>query len=211
MAKEAIIDCRPLLVSVTKPTQYLVTIKGMDGILFDKMPDLSKNPKTTGNKQEKLDPIEKERATWREKLYFDDDNNVYIPGENIHESLKEGAKYWGQTIPGEGKKTFTDVITSAVVVENMFLGLKKDDDKNIFSFGKMCNMNPSKGKKSGSKAYIIRPLVRPWGGSFRINVFDARLTPDVLKIIITYSGTFKSLGTWRPVYGRYTLEGFEAV
>lgn len=206
MAKEPVIETKALV--ITTPKRYLVTIKGMDGILFDKMPDLSQNPKTTGTKQQKIDPLEKERNTWREKLYFDANEDVYLPGENIHESLKEGAKYWGQTIPGEGKKTYTDLIVSAIIVESMYLGVKKDDDR-IAAFGKMCNMNPSKGKKSGSKAYVIRPHLRPWGGSFYVNVFDARLTPDVLRIIISYAGTFRAVGTWRPTYGRYNLEAIE--
>jgi hypothetical protein len=194
------IEMKPI---ITTPSQYIITIEGMEGVLFDKMPDLSQ-PKSSGSKQQKLDPMEKEQSTWREKLYFDSENNCYLPGENIHESLKEGAKYWNQTIPGEGKKTYTDLVVSALVVENMDLNLKKDDPR-IVAFGKMCNMNPSKGKKSGSKAYVIRPLIRPWGGNFKMSVFDARLSVDVLKIIIAYAGTFKAVGTWRPTYGRFNL------
>jgi hypothetical protein len=128
---------------------------------------------------------------------------TYIPGENIHECLKEGSKYWGATIPGEGKKKYTDVIASACIVEPMPLGLHQDDER-IIPFGVMCSANPTVGK-GGGKVFKVRPLIRPWGGTFTIHVFDARLTPMVLKTIITFAGSFKGLCNWRPKFGRFKL------
>ena len=192
---------------VVSPKQYQVSIEGTGAVIFDKMPDLS----IVDNDKKKLDPIEREKLKWRKKLYYDGNDMIYIPGENLHESLKEGAKYWNQTIPGEGKKTYTNLIAAAVVVESLELGIHKDD-KNIIAFGKMCNMNPSKGKKSGSKAYVIRPMIPPtWGGTFRMFSFDARLTKDVLKTILTFAGTFSAVGAWRPVYGRYKLVSIDEI
>ena len=144
------------------------------------------------------------KRTWREKTYFDDDGMLYVPGENIHQCFKDGCQYWGQKIPGEGNKTYTDVVGSAVICENMMLGCHKDDDC-VIPFGKAVNGNPSKGKKSGCKVYKIRPLLRPWGGSFRMHVFDGRLTVPILKTIITYAGAFRGLCDWRPVYGRFEM------
>lgn len=203
--KEAQIIDVPSMV-VTSPSMYEVGIKGLDSILFNKMPDQSK-PKTEG-KTAKQDPLEKEQATWREKAYYEDDGMVYLPGENIHECMKEAAKYWGQKIPGEGNKTYTDVIAKAVICENMNLGIHRDSEQ-LIPFGKSVNGNPSKGKKSGSKVYKIRPLVRPWGGTFRLHVFDARLSTDVLRVILTYAGTFIGLCDWRPSFGRFELVGIK--
>jgi hypothetical protein len=72
---------------VTQPTLYEVEIKGLDAILFNKMPDLSQ-PKTKKADQAKVDPLERERQEWREKAYFESDGALYCPGENIHECLK---------------------------------------------------------------------------------------------------------------------------
>ena len=207
LASKNIIELEPLI--VTKPARYQISIKGMDAILFNKMPDQSKS-KTELKNQEKIDPIERERMMWREKAYFDADGMLYVPGENIHECMKQGAQYWGQKIPGAGNKTYTDVVNSAVVVENMLLGVHKDDDK-LIPFGKSVNGNPSKGKKSGAKVYKIRPLLRPWGGTFVIHVFDGRLTLSVLKTVLTYAGAFRGLCDWRPVYGRFELEKIEQI
>jgi len=189
--------------TITKPKVYEVEIRGVDSILFNKIPDMSK-PKTEKKDQAKIDRAELELLTWREKLYFDENNEVYIPGENIHECLKSGAQYWGQKIPGEGNKTYTDVVASSIICTNIYLGLKKDNEE-IIPFGKMANANPSKGKKSGAKVYKIRPLVRPWGGTFDMHVFDGRLTPSILETVISYAGAFRGLCDWRPIHGRFEL------
>lgn len=199
MAKKEIVEAVNLI--VTKPVMYQVTIKGVDSILFNRMMDPSETEKSN---KAKTDKAELEKLNWREKTYFDEDGNLYLPGENIHESMQEGAQYWGKRIPGEGTKTYTDVIKSAVICENLNFGVHKDSD-DLIPFGKMANGNPSKGKKSGCKVYKIRPLLRPWGGTYIMHVFDARLTVDVLKTIITYAGTFRGLCDWRPVHGRYEL------
>lgn len=189
--------------TITSPKRYEVTIKGVGGILFNKAEDLIKDPSKKTD-QAKEDKGEVERKMWREKLYFDSNENVYIPGENIHQSFKDGSQYWGQKIPGEGNKTYTDVVASAVVVENLMLGLKKDSDKFV-PFGKNTNGNPSKGKKSGTKVYKIRPLLMPWGGTFVMHVFDARLSVPILRTIISYAGMFRGLCDWRPTYGSFEL------
>lgn len=205
MAKEKIIviEADNFIPVITNPKLYEVTIKGLDSLLMNKMPDLSKAKKEKD--QSKKDSLSKEESSWREKIYFNENEEVYIPGENIHECMKEAAKYWGKTIPGEGKKTYTDVILKAVIVEDMLLGFKKDDER-LIPFGKNVNGQPGKGKKSGSKVYKIRPLLRPWGGTFRMHVFDDRLTNDILKIIFAYSGIFIGLCDWRPTFGRFELQ-----
>ena len=202
-----IIDIDIENLTVTKPARYLVTIRGMDAVIFNKMADQS-TPKTEEKKQEKEDPLDKERRLWREKTYYAADGMLYIPGENLHECLKQGSQYWGQKIPGEGNKTYTDVIASAVIAENMPLGVHKDSDE-LMAFGKSVNGNPSKGKKSGAKVYRIRPLLRPWGGSFVLHVFDSRLSLAVLRTVVSYAGAFRGLCDWRPTYGRFELVDIE--
>lgn len=202
MAKQ-VFDISATPTVITTPALYEATIEGMDSILFNKLPDLS-NPKAKAKAQAKTDPLENEWATWRDKLYSRDDGSIYIPGENIHECFKEGAKYWGMRIPGEGQKTYTDVVASAMVVEDADLGMKKDDE-SIIPYGRGCNGTPGKGKKSGTKVYKIRPLVRPWGCNVRIHVYDARLNEDIIKTVIAYAGAFRGLCDWRPKFGRFTL------
>lgn len=192
---------------IVKPQTIELEITGIGGMLMDKMPDMSIS-KSEQKNQVKEDPIEKENRLWRTKLYVEG-TNLIVPGENLHECMKEAAKYWGMTIPGEGKKTYTDVIKSAVVVENIYLNISPNDKDNIVPLGKMVNGNPSKGKSSGCKVYKIRPLVQNWKGTCILHIFDARLTESVLRTILSYAGTFKGLCNWRPIYGRFEVSNFK--
>lgn len=197
--KNEVIELKPLV--ITQPALYEVTIKGLDGILFNRM--LSEQEMTDGSNA-KEDKTEREWRIWRKKAYVDDNGMLYIPGENIHECMKQGSQYWGQKIPGEGNKTYTDLIASAVICESINLGVHVNGDE-LIPYDKMVNGNPSKGKKSGTKVLKVRPLLRPWDGTFRMHVFDARLTPDVLNVIIAYAGTFRGLCDWRPQFGRFEM------
>lgn len=205
MAKKSeVIDITPLV--ITKPALYEVEIKGMDSIIFNRF--MMDSEKTPENDKAKENPTDREWRIWRDKAYITEQGNLYIPSENIHECLKEGSKYWGQKIPGEGNKTYTDVIASALICENIDLGATKEE---LLAFDKQVNGNPSKGKKSGAKVLRVRPLLRPWGGTFRMHVFDSRLSLDVLRIVLSYAGTFRGLGDWRPIYGRFELVSIKKI
>ncbi len=201
--KDREIEVQPLI--ITTPALYEVTIRGLDSLLMNKMPDLS-IPKPKGSKQQQVDRLAEEERTWQEKAYYDGAGNVLLPGENLHESLKQGAAYWGQKIPGAGNKTYTDLVSSAVVVEDMPLGITRDD---LIPYGRAVNGTPT--KRTPSKVYKIRPLVRPWGGSFKLHVFDSRLDASILRTIISYAGIFRGVGDWRPKFGRYELAKIEQV
>jgi len=197
--------------TVTQPISYRFTLEGIGGLLFCPMPP---PPEKAGSKkaQQKVDLQELEFSQWRERIYFDSSIGVFIPGENIHECLKEGAKYWGKRIPGEGQKTYTDLISSAVIVENMPLGNggpMLSGDPSLIPFGKWCNATPSKGKKSGAKVYKIRAMLPEWYGAAILHVLDSRITRDVLETVFTYSGTFRGLCDWRPKFGRFRLVSIE--
>lgn len=189
---------------VTAPVFYDVSIQGMGGIIINKKPELSQ-PKGTKKRELKQDLAEKEQLTWREKLHFDENEDVFIPSENIHECMKGGAAYWGEKVTGN--KTYTDLVKCGLNVESLYFpGLKKDSPL-VVPFGKMVNASPT--KPNGGSVWKIRPLLQPWGGTFKITVFDPRLTEKILQTILTYAGIFRGLCDWRPKYGRFTLTGLE--
>jgi hypothetical protein len=186
--------------------EYRVEIVGAGGLIMNRMPDLSQ-PKTKTKNQAKEDPTEREYRIWKTKAYTLEDGRLIIPAENIHQSIKDGAKYWGGKIPGEGQKRYTDVITSAAVCSHVDLACHIDDPR-VIPYGCNVNGNPSAGK-GGSMVYKIRPLIQPWGGTFSIFVFDDRLDIDVLATVIQFAGTFKGVCDHRPTYGRYELKEIE--
>lgn len=195
--------------TITAPRELILKIAGTGGALQNRQQP-NDQPKEDKKNQAKIDRAEEERLHWREKLYFDSTGAVFFPGENFHQCLKDGAGYWKQKIPGEGNATYTNLFDKAVVVEDYYLGMTKDDER-IIPFGKMVNGVPSKGKKSGSKVYRIRPMIQPWEATWHIHVFDQRITYNVLKIVAQYAGTYIGFGDWRPTYGRFEIVDLKEV
>lgn len=195
--------------SITTPKAFIAHIKGIGGLLINKAPDMSK-PKSDNENQAKVDKAEEERLNWREKLYCDAKGNIFLPGENAHQCLKDAATYWKQKIPGEGNATYTNLFDKAIVVEDYYPGMHKDDDR-IIPFGKMANGIPGRGKKSGCKVYKIRPMLQPWEAKFKIHIFDQRITSNILRIVLQYAGTYIGFGDWRPTYGRFELVSLDEV
>lgn len=195
---------------VVSPKKYKITIKGVGATLMSRMLDAGV-PKSAKKEQAKQDPLEREHQIWRDKMYYTPELGVHWPAEAIHQMLQDGAKYWGATIPGEGKKTYTAVLKAAAIPEDLDLGISSKEDPRIVPFGRMVNGNPSRGKKSGQKVYKIRPMIHDWQGSFVLHVFDARLTPDVLSTILNMCGKFVGLSDWRPLYGRFDILKIEDI
>lgn len=207
MAKKSeVIDIESGNFIITSPAQYIATIRGLDSLLMDKMPDMS-IPASKKARQTQEDRLEYERTHWKDKAYVDEDGHLYIPSENIHECMKGGSAYWGARIPGQGKKTYTDVVKSAVIVEDLIMTDKTTDD--LIPYGKVVNGTPT--KKIASKVYKVRPLLRPWGGSFKLHVFDGRLDSGVLKVILSYAGLYRGLCNWRPQFGRFEVVDIQKV
>ena len=201
MARKKAIDTDAF--TFTTPKCYDVTIEGVTPLLFNKLNlDDFRLTKAEKPNQEKVDNVILERHNWPKKAYYDENYHVYIPGENLKESLKDGAKYWGAKIAGSGNKTYTDVITKGVVCGPLYLGITRDD---LIPFEAVVNGNPSRGKNNGVRVLRIRPMVDAgWKGTFRLHAFDGRLTPEVLSVIITYAG-YGGVCDWRPTFGRYAL------
>lgn len=192
---------------VTQAKTWAIKIRGTEGMLQNKMPDISM-PKSEKKNQAAQDFIIMERENWRKKIHTDEDGNAVIPGECLVEMLKGGASYWGAKIPSRGNLTYGGIIGKSCVALDMPLGMKSDDDR-IIPFGKNCNGNPT--KKGGSMVYKIRPLFRPWGGTFILHVFDPRITGSVLRTILEFAGTYNGLGDWRPHFGRFDVVSIEEV
>ena len=188
---------------------YAITVSGEAPLIFNRMPMLNV-PKSRAKNQAKIDPVENEWQTWKEKLHFREDLGVYIPADNWRESLKGAAKYWGMRRPGEGMKTYTELITVAVVCEELALGIMSKEDPRIIPYETMVNGNPTSGK-GGGKVFKIRPMVMPpWGGTFRIHVYDGRLHQEVLLTILQFAGMLGHCDR-RPHFGRFKVVGMEEV
>lgn len=154
----------------------------------------------------KESPDDFEKRTWRERCHVNDNGNVYIPGIQFAQSLREAAKYLNMQVKGKGKSTYTKNFESGIIViDNIVLPVKKEDVKGITVFV------PSNGMPGGGKRVMKTfPIVDEWEGTITYHVIDDLITEDVFKQALYASGNFIGIGYWRPrnrgYYGRFTVE-----
>ena len=64
-----------------------------------------------------------------------------------------------------------------------------------------------------TKGRIIRyrPMLSDWILDFEVQVWDDRITEEVLKMALDEAGRTVGVGDWRPKFGRFIIEEFKKV
>jgi hypothetical protein len=168
------------------------------------------------NKAFKIDKLNKElpeayeERTWRERLHYDDDGQVFIPPMAFKNCMAEIAKYLSVQIPGKGKSTYTKHFEAGIlVVDNPYLGIHRDDVAGDWVFV------PSDGVTgSGKRVHKKFPIIpAPWQTTVQFIVMDDIITKDVFKQHLDQAGQLIGVGRFRPrnrgVYGRFLVESFD--
>jgi hypothetical protein len=138
---------------------------------------------------------------WKEALYFDEKLGVYEPSEHILGAMIQAAKNF--QIPGRGKKTYKDLMKSAIIIEPDKIALSKKEPDEI-------DKRPVVIR--GSRILRQRPMMKEgWELSFTVNILDEQLPVEVVKRILEHSGRYIGIGDYRPRFGRFTIEEFEEI
>lgn len=157
-------------------------------------------------KLEKESSAAYEERTWRERLHYDNEGNVFIPPMALKNCLSEAAKYLSIQIPGKGKATYTKHIEAGVLVMTpVYIGMKKDDVPGQWLFV------PSDGKRGGStRVKKCFPIIHEWKGEAEFTVLDETITKEVFHHILVEAGRFIGIGFFRPrnngFYGRFSVD-----
>jgi len=157
-------------------------------------------------KKEKELAKDYEARTWRHKMHYDEDGKVFIPNFALKNCLSEAAKFLSIQIPGKGKTTYTKHFEAGVVVmENMFIGVNKDDVACQIMFV------PSDGVRGSNKRVEkYFPVIPKWQGTTVFSILDETITEDVFFTHLEQAGKFIGLGSFRPrnngYYGRFAAE-----
>lgn len=156
-------------------------------------------------------PDEYDQRTWREKLTFTPDRMVVINSIAFKFALTAAAKYSGEQIPGKGKRTYTKLFESGVLIpEPVELGVKVDDVNFIDLY-----VNAD-GKRGSGKRVIRRfPILPEWQGELKIIALDDGLSKEILRKFLTMAGQFIGVGQYRAEVGgsngRFTVLSFDLV
>lgn len=200
--------------------KYEVTITGKTPLLMhwdnvdwaDEMARWSADPKN-----KKVSKAGDDRSPAFRWIGYTYNNGEYVcmPSENIMRSIMEG----GAMVPvpgGKSGKTFKAQTQSGIVC--------LDSDWKLIVGGKpieMARINPlinetdfqkhreavvalgfelfvKRAKVGMNKHVRVRPKFNEWSCSGVLIVQDEQITDQVLQDVLTYAGTYKGLGDWRP-------------
>ena len=157
-------------------------------------------------KREKESHADYEARTWRERLHYDENGEVYIPANMLKNCISNIAKYLSVKIQGKGQATYTKHFEAGIVVpQHMMLGINKEDVAGEWKFV------PSDGVRGGSKRVEkCFPVIPEWSGETEIFIFDDTITQKVFEHHLIEAGRFIGFGVYRPRnngnYGRFNVD-----
>lgn len=154
--------------------------------------------------------VPEEDPTWKEHsgfkdysegvlkaLYLDEKGVICQPGDHIWGSLVKAAVNF--KIVGKGKKTYKDLIKSALFVHPDLIPHKETKWE--------VDRRPVVIQRS--RIVRERPRLDAWSLEFEIEIIDEQLPVDVIHKILEYAGQRVGIGDFRPRYGRFMVTEFK--
>lgn len=168
-----------------------VTIKGTCPLLQNRFSTPEEDPKwieQTGFKDYSEEVLK--------ALYADDKGKPYQPADHIIGALIKASTNF--KIPGKGKKTYKDLIQSALFIYPDAIPHKIPkwvvDRRGVVI--------------QRSRIIRERPRFDEWELSFEVEITDEQLPVDVVRRILEHAGNRKGLGDFRPRFGRFLVSEF---
>jgi hypothetical protein len=157
-------------------------------------------------KLDKEQPADYDKRTWREKLHFNKEGEVFIPPMAFKNCLSETAKFLSMKIPGKMNATYTKHFESGILItEPIMLGIHKNKVESETLFV------PSDGKRGGGKrVYRTFPKIdEGWTGKVTVYILDDTITTSVFEKHFREAGKYRGIGRFRPAnngfYGRFDV------
>lgn len=152
-----------------------------------------------------------DQRIWKEHLYVDDEDQVFIPAVAIIQGMAGAASYLGKG--GELKKK-----GSATWAQNFNCGLAVAQGPCI---GKevgearaervYCHADGRRG--SGKRVWRTFPVFDTWKATLVIHILDDTIPEDVFERVLKAFGLFIGIGRYRPenqgYLGRFTVQKIE--
>jgi len=180
-----------------------VKITGMVSLLIDRFIDMSADER----------PPE-------QKLYLAENNQLVFPSENIFSFLyAENPAGCAKTYEGKKWKEYKTVGMAHTAIKPEFIPITRNDKPIIFKkfvneYDKDAKIRILHHKASVKKGSLVipspktRPCIEtPWELNFELTIFDNSLINlTKLENWFTRGGLRIAIGTYRPRFGRFTVE-----
>lgn len=136
--------------------------------------------------------------TWLSKLNVDrKSGHVVIPAHGMHQALIAAAKYSGETIKGQGKKTWTAKFTTGIaLLEDLDTGLLPSEAQEI-----VISANADGVRGSGRRVPRRFPIFYEWSATFEVMILDPIITEKQFRHMLELAGMFIGVGRFRPEKG----------
>lgn len=184
---------------------YIAHIKGSSPLSQGAYHNTDKKPREA--------PDAFEERTWHLRLHVDPKTNLaFIPPMAFKNGLMLAAKKLSMKVPNGGRKTFTSIITSGIIVKSpcpLNFGLDDCEKETLF-----VSSNGKSGQGTGNRVMRHFPTYRgPWETEVEIFIVDPAITKDVLHEHLACMGKLVGVGRFRPevggYYGMFTVESLE--
>lgn len=139
------------------------------------------------------------RSEWQASMYYDKEIGPYIPAINIEACIAEAAKATKQ-----GK-----LVKQAVTVLTDRIALKYDgprDMDSLYGDGSTQFVDVRGVNVMGRKLMRARPLFLRWSASFDVGFMVDLIDAQDLFRIVEHAGRVIGVGTYRPRFGRFSVE-----
>ena len=169
-----------------------VKVESICPMLMHRFPEEDEEPKV-----KRKTGVINYKEEFEKSLYKDEDGTIYMPSTWFEQSMVKAAVNF--PIPGKGKKTFKDLVNSALIVLPEKIPIDPQEykiDKRSVRIGR-------------SRVFRYRPRWDHWQAEFTIIIFDEQLPVSTLKQILEYAGAYKGVGDYRPKFGRFQIVKFE--
>lgn len=129
----------------------------------------------------------------------------YLPSEHIRQCLIGGGSFLKSKV-GASRKSMTGIVAAMFMVTPDEIILPPFDE---------IDKRSAQNKNVKARIIVIRPKWNHWKVTFVLEVWDDSITVETIKEIITNSGNYVGIGSYRPtnkgLFGRFSLVGFEEI
>lgn len=148
--------------------------------------------------------------TWRSKLNVSrKTGTVVLPAHGIQQCITAAAKYTGEQIKGQGKKTWTAKFERGIALFDDFdTGVKPEDFDAI-----TISANADGVRGSGKRVPRKFPIAYEWQAVGEIHILDPIITEERFRHFFEIAGLFIGMGRFRPekggTNGRFKIKSLE--
>ena len=168
-------------------------------------PLLQHNPSGLVKTRERGSGIPEPEVEAEAGLYRTAEGIIYQPAQHILSALKKVASDY--KVPGKARKTFQSYIFAGISIQPLQIPLLGGENGEAPTYE--IDLQPAVIGRA--RIMRSRPRFDQWALEFQLEILDPIIPPEVARQLLSDAGRFAGLGDYRPLFGLFELERFEAV